>query len=151
MISLIWTKKSNLGSYLIRKITGGKASHFSICFDEKVVFQSTINSGCHLSFNSIFLSKNDVVWRIDLALGLEMEEQIWQNCANLDGMPYDYLGALHLASQCLFGKTLPGSFGDNRSYMCIEVARALSPFIPVPSDLSKMIPDDVYEFFEKVA
>lgn len=150
MITLTWTKKRNLGSWLIRWFTEGNASHFSIVFDEKVVFESTVQSGCKLSFYSEFLKTSDIVYQIKLDQGLFEEELVWLECASLDGMPYDYLAVISLGYQLLARKQKLEmsenltNFDKNRAYMCVEVARALKPIMKVPDSLSTMSPDDLY-------
>lgn len=141
MISLIWTRKNNFGSKLIRKVTSSESSHFSIVFDEKIVFQSTFTSGVHLGFYNNFKEKNIFVYRLNYDLGLEAEEEIWQKCASMDGSPYDYLGAVRLGLVSLskeLSKWLP--YRENRSFYCLEVARSLGLDI----DLSTTTPDELY-------
>lgn len=134
-------------------MTEGESSHFAIAFDNKIVFESTINSGCRLSFYSEFMEKNHVVWRIDTEHSLEQEELVWMQCAGMDGMPYDIFGLVFFAYYLLKGDgddipTMAPRFGTNRSYLCVEVARCLKPVFNVPDDLSLTRPDALYDMFK---
>lgn len=154
MISLIWTKKNNLGSQIIRTVTRGESSHFAIAFDQAVVFESTINSGCELSFYSNFKERNQIVWSIDLVEELRAEELVWQACSLMDGMPYDYFGAMNLglgliAKRFDLSMLKTRAFENNRSYFCVEVAQALKPFFNIPSNLSLTTPDELFHLLKE--
>lgn len=147
MISLIWTRRPILGSWLIRKITKGEASHFSLVFDEKVVFESTMNCGCKLSFFNEFKRTHEIVYRLNFDFGLKKEEEIWQICSDMYPMPYDYFGAINLAIWCLFKRWRDPSYENNSALDCVEVAGALRPVFDIPKELSLTTPDELYLLF----
>lgn len=152
MISLVWTKSAKIGSRAIMWATNAQCSHFGLVLDSRLVFQSTLSKGVHLSWLYNFLHVNTVVYRIDLKITAEDEEKIYQRLIQAEDRPYDWMALIYLAYRYLLHKAwhepLPtrNKLGSPRADICIELAKALEVIgVPMPS-LDTATPQSLYYY-----
>jgi hypothetical protein len=145
MITAFVSKNHLPLSWLIRKMSGEPASHFGICFDDRLVFHSTF-SGAHPSFKKTFLKKNSIVWEIKIPATYEQEEEIFQKCLEFDGARYDFMALIYdglsMLNKILFHVREPkkNEWNQKNEYLCCEVAETLSPVLPIEWDVSADTP-----------
>lgn len=130
-----------IGSWLIRWGIGedffslAPVSHFIVIFDEKLVFESNLERGVHISDLAHFRSKNTIVcsFRLKQELKLQEEEAIYQALLkSVVGKSYDLSALLYLGWRVFlkkfFKKPLPenNKFNWNDQFFCVETVCALN-------------------------
>ena len=147
-MKLYFTTSNLIFSKVIRWALKEPCSHFAVCFDDRVVFQSNL-VGTSLCWADVFRSKNVVVKEISLNLSLEQEEAIYQNLIRMSSKPYDWVAFFYFCYRGLlfrlFNKPLP-AHGPQRSgaYLCTEVAYALKPIADIKEELAIISPYKLY-------
>ena len=122
-------------SWLIQHGTQQPASHFALCFDDRLVFHSDL-LGTHPVFRASFLKTHDIVKEVQIDANKETEDQVWNACYSFDGREYDYpafayflaYGLTHLWAKQRLPTQNP--WAENGSFLCTEVAKALRPCFP---------------------
>jgi hypothetical protein len=151
-----WVKNNKIGSKLIRWGTSGKASHFAVEFDKKVILESTMLSGVRLNTSFEFKKHNDIVYSLEITCSLEQEEEIYQAMIKgiVDKYRYDYAAILYFTYRVflkkIFNKPIPeeNKYDDVHAYMCIEIAKEFPDFVfgnaKKPKSLAMFSPDNLY-------
>jgi hypothetical protein len=154
MISVIWTKSDLIGSRLICWCTNTPSSHFAIVLDSRLVFQSTLSKGVHLSWLHNFLYINTIVHRIDLKATPVQEEAIYQRMIDLEDRPYDYPALIYMGYRYLLYKVMrtplpvKNRLGSPRADICIELAKVLEVIgVRMPS-LDTATPESLYYYIK---
>jgi hypothetical protein len=158
MISIFFTKRSNLGSWAIRRITKGDCSHVAIGFDCKdngtgIVFhQST--GGLHVNSWFEFRKKYVVVHRKDKEFTLLKEESVYQDIIErFENNGYDYQAIIFwiiaVVKSTIMNKSLPAvnEWQNKKSYLCTEILSSIIPICPTLAnyDLSMTSPTVLWE------
>ena len=156
MITLAWSKSSLPLSKLIRWMFNEPVSHFSIIFDNRLVFHSNL-LGAHTEWLSRFEKKSKIIYRIDLFTNLEQEEKIYKNILNTFDRPisYDWGGFLFFAIHSIFYKFLKrpmpkrNLWSDKDLYLCEEMITMVQDLLNIHpyQDLSIITP---YQLFRTI-
>lgn len=146
MVSVLVSYNNSILSHFIRSASKEPASHFAICFDQRLVFHSNL-FGAHPTFRSTFEKSNTVFKEILIPnTTAEQEEAIYMNCLQFDGKPYDYMALLYLCTvgyaESVFLNKVPKNnpFNHDKYYLCTEVAKCLDPVVKLDMDLSITTP-----------
>lgn len=155
MIRLVWTKNNLVLSKLIRWAFAEPVSHFAMCFDDRLVFHSSL-TGAEPVWARRFLATHDIVFTLMLRVPPEIEDKIYDRiyAQFWRSRPYDwgaffYFFVTGLAHK-VFGRPMPtrNLWGDRDSYLCIEIAEVLRPAIDLPDELDMLTPMALYKLIQ---
>lgn len=162
MVHILFTKSSNIGSYLIRKALDSPASHCAIMFDHTgpgrgIVFHSATH-GVEVNSWWEFSKSKEVVFAFKLGhLTFEQEEAVYQELLNnMAGKPYDWFALLYwivaMFRKWIFGVPLPSfnPWGVKYADLCTAVLSSLEKVdIKYPKDLEMSSPFEIVTFLRE--
>lgn len=137
-MKLVLTRNDNLiGSFLIRWGTSDSffslapVSHFIIVFDDKLVFESTLSRGLHVTTLS---EAHDPIISFEFVppLSSKVKGLIYEKALELSGNSYDLSSMLYISWRMFlkkfFNKEIPkkNSTEINDQYFCVEVIEIIN-------------------------
>lgn len=131
----LFTKSDNIGSNLIQWGLDEGCSHFAMCFDETpdgygIVLHSSL-MGVSLAWFHDFIKTHQIVYCLKPKVTFDEEGAYRAIVDRFYGRPYDYKAFCYWVWRGLlrkyFGRKYPiqNKWGDQRDFLCTEIAKAL--------------------------
>lgn len=151
-VKFMFTKSHAPLSLLIMWGLDEPCSHFSIVFDEKIVFHSNL-LGAHLKWFKNFVKSSTPVFQLEWEAPLDFQEALYQEIEDVEGNWYDFLAFFYFCWRAFLRKLFKipfpkkNAWSNSKMMLCTAIAMTCQKqgLIPADVDLEMISPFQVYE------